>query len=146
MTASEQQQARMESLDVAVSAYLNLPYQPEELVIKCFASIAESEKRVVQSSRLTLEHKSLQLHLGDNSVQLTGLEFDLLRLLLEQPNRTFTRTEILDAIYQGLSSSSERAIDNQIKNLRHKLKHLDAEQQMIQSVYGVGYKFNAELA
>jgi DNA-binding response OmpR family regulator len=77
-------------------------------------------------------------------VTLTATEFDLLATLLRQPGRVFTRAQLLDAIHGVAIESYERAIDAHIKNLRRKLEPDPRQPRYIQTIYGVGYRFNDE--
>jgi two-component system response regulator BaeR len=73
-------------------------------------------------------------------VSLTPNEFALLKALMARPNRVFTRGELLNLV-QGYSFDGyERTIDSHIKNLRKKMAENFAEQEVISTVHGVGYK------
>jgi two-component system, OmpR family, response regulator BaeR len=74
---------------------------------------------------------------------LTPLEFRMLRLLVSQPGRVFTRAQLLDAAHADLRDVSDRAIDSHIKNLRRKIDAVEPGCECIASVYGVGYRLDA---
>jgi DNA-binding response OmpR family regulator len=77
---------------------------------------------------------------GDRDIELTPIEFDLLKALAENPGRVCSRMQLLDKVQGDAYEGYERTIDSHIKNLRKKLE-LDAEHsKYIITVYGVGYK------
>ena len=67
----------------------------------------------------------------------------MLRVLLGQPGRVFSRAQLLDAAHADLRDVSDRAIDSHVKNLRRKMQAVEPGCECIASVYGVGYRFDA---
>ena len=74
---------------------------------------------------------------------LTPLEFRMLRHMLSQPGRVFSRAQLLESAHADQRDVSDRAIDTHVKNLRRKLQAVRAADDCIASVYGVGYRFDA---
>ncbi len=146
-SASELQIKRMTILDIAVSLYLDSNYKAEDLVIQSLAAISKSEIKSKRLEALVLELDATgnSIHFGDVELRLSPLEFELFQLFYTDPNKTYTREQIWQAIFPNDEIANTRTIDNHVKNLRGKLKVLDAENNMILSIYGVGYKFNSEL-
>ena len=79
--------------------------------------------------------------LKGQSLELTVVEFQLLKLLASDPGRIFTRNQLIDRIYHDHRIVSDRTIDSHIKKLRRKISDALPGQEFIQSVYGIGYKF-----
>ena len=75
-------------------------------------------------------------------MQLTPSEFDLLALLARHPGQTMTRQQLMDDLYGGAASSVDRSVDSHVKNLRRKLASA-SDTNLIETVYGVGYRFVA---
>ena len=73
-------------------------------------------------------------------VELTAIEFNLLKILNKKPGRIYSRSQLIDLIYQDNRIVSERTIDSHIKKLRKKLNAISSENELVQSVYSVGYK------
>jgi two-component system, OmpR family, response regulator BaeR len=73
-------------------------------------------------------------------LDLTPVEFRLLKTLAFAPGRVFSRTQILDRLYADHRIVTDRTIDSHIKNLRRKLQQASPNCELIESVYGVGYK------
>jgi two-component system alkaline phosphatase synthesis response regulator PhoP len=74
------------------------------------------------------------------AVDLTPTEFDLLAALMREPGRVFTRTQLVEGIYDVAYQGYDRAIDSHIKNLRQKIEPDPRKPTYVQTVYGVGYK------
>ena len=70
----------------------------------------------------------------------------MLRLMLGQPGRVFSRAQLLDSMHADERDVSDRAIDSHIKNLRRKIQAVDPDFDCITSIYGVGYCFDAPAA
>lgn len=66
----------------------------------------------------------------------------MLRVLMSQPGRVFSRSQLLDSAHADLRNVSDRAIDSHIKNLRRKIQMIEPGQECITSIYGVGYRFD----
>ncbi|MEM7610954.1 MAG: winged helix-turn-helix domain-containing protein, partial [Pseudomonadota bacterium] len=73
-------------------------------------------------------------------IDLTPVEFRLLKRLSEQPGRVYSRAQLMSSIYLDGRVVSDRTVDSHIKNLRHKMTDAGCPDDMIHSIYGVGYK------
>ena len=78
--------------------------------------------------------------LHGNPLDLTPVEFRLLSIMQAHPGRVFSRDQLLNAIYDDHRIVTDRTIDSHIKNLRKKMQALSTDEDMIRSIYGVGYK------
>ncbi|MGD9122532.1 MAG: winged helix-turn-helix domain-containing protein [Desulfobacterales bacterium] len=76
---------------------------------------------------------------------LTPSEFELLKVMMQQPNRVFSRSELINRVQGYDFEGYDRTIDTHIKNLRKKIVHVLPGQEIISTVYGVGYRFNEPL-
>jgi two-component system response regulator BaeR len=76
-----------------------------------------------------------------HDLELTAVEFKLLHFLVANPGRIYGRQQLMDKIYPDQRTVSDRTIDSHIKKLRKKIEAIDPNAKLIQSVYGVGYKF-----
>ena len=81
---------------------------------------------------------------GNEQIDLTPSEFDLLAALMAEPGRVFTRRELLDRLQGGMTYDGyERMINVHISNLRNKIEVDPSSPRYIETVYGTGYRFNA---
>jgi DNA-binding response OmpR family regulator len=94
---------------------------------------------VIRLGGLEIDSEKHSLTFNDNPIKLTPNEFRLLQLLASRPGQTLTREQLLEDLH-GSASSFDRSIDSHIKNLRKKLEAASG-QPMIETVYGVGYRF-----
>jgi two-component system response regulator BaeR len=78
-------------------------------------------------------------------LNLTPSEFELLKVMMQQPNRVFSRSELINRVQGYDFEGYDRTIDTHIKNLRKKIVHVLPGQEIISTVYGVGYRFNEPL-
>ncbi|TLN28521.1 winged helix-turn-helix transcriptional regulator, partial [bacterium] len=81
---------------------------------------------------------------GDQAVELTPTEFNLLAAMADQPGRVFNRLQLLEAVQGTAYEGYERTIDAHVKNLRAKLEVDPKEPRYVETVFGVGYRFRKE--
>jgi two-component system response regulator BaeR len=90
---------------------------------------------------LELDRDRLVAKSGHQEIPLTLVEFELLATLLQHPGRIFGREQLMTKVYTDNRIVSDRTIDSHIKKLRKKLAEIIPTQEVIHSVYSVGYKF-----
>ena len=146
LTARGEESDKLVGLELGADDYMVKPFSPKELVARVRAVLRRAEGRagpaadVLHAGDLTLDIPRLRLTVGDQVVELTPTEFQLLAALARQPGRIFTRAQLLDAVHGVAFESYERAIDTHIKNLRRKIEPDPRQPRHILTVYGVGYK------
>jgi DNA-binding response OmpR family regulator len=145
LTARTEDVDKIVGLEMGADDYVTKPFSPRELVARVRAVLrrvggGEQEPEVLRVGELTLNKTTHTVTLADQPVELTPSEFDLLAVFMAQPNRVFSRLELLERV-QGIAYEAyERTIDVHIKNLRGKVEANPREPVYIQTVYGVGYK------
>lgn len=141
LTARIDEIDRLLGLDAGADDYVCKPFSPNELVARVKAQLRRAGGYLVQTaSPWTLDDAALRIAWRGQALPLTPLEFRLLRTLLRQPGRVFSRQQLLDAAHADTRNVSDRAIDSHVKNVRRKLVALSAEADRIATVYGVGYR------
>jgi two-component system response regulator BaeR len=90
-------------------------------------------------ARLVIDDAALRATLAGTLLDLTPVEFRLLRTLAHEPGRVFGRQQLLDGLYDDHRVVTDRTVDSHVKNLRRKLAEACPGQDLIRSVYGVGY-------
>ena len=88
-----------------------------------------------------MDELRLRAVLNDRDLELTAVEFKLLQFLAATPGRIYSRQQLMDRIYPDERIVSDRTIDSHIKKLRRKIAVATPDEELIHSVYGVGYKF-----
>ena len=130
----------MVGLDLGADDYLAKPFGMMEMVSRIRAVLRRSAPpadRPLQIGRLRMDPMAHTVYAGENRVELTLKEFDLLRLLMEHPGRVFTRDQLLEQIWSTDYLGETRTVDVHIGTLRTKLGPCG---DYIRTVRGVGYR------
>ena len=121
--------------------YMVKPIDMDEMVVRVAALLRRarigSDKKIVMGDT-TLDYNNLIVRIGNQEFQLPNKEFQIIFKLLSQPNRIFTRNQIMDEIWGYETDTEERTVDVHIKRLREKFSDNKAFQ--IITVRGLGYK------
>lgn len=142
-TARVEEIDRLLGLDLGADDYICKPYSPREVVARVKAVLRRAGHGAVAPGEgpLALDETTLRVRAGQREVELTAVEFALLAALHAAPGRIFSRDRLMDRIYQDHRVVSDRTIDSHVKKLRRKLAEILPEQDLIHSVYGVGYRY-----
>lgn len=143
-TARVEEIDRLLGLELGADDYVCKPYSPREVVARVKTVLrrmlpAGTESAVAQAG-IVLDEARFQATIEGLPLDLTPVEFRLLKTLLAQPGRVFSRGRLLDNLYNDQRVVSDRTVDTHVKNLRKKLQAGSPGQEIIHSIYGVGYK------
>ena len=144
LTARVEEVARLLGLELGADDYICKPFSPREVVARVKAVLRRSLGGVIQTEELVLDESRNKAVLKGRELDLTVVEFQLLKLLASDPGRIFNRNQLIDRIYHDHRIVSDRTIDSHIKKLRRKIFDALPGQEFIQSVYGIGYKFELQ--
>lgn len=141
-SARDQDLDRILGLELGSDDYITKPYSSKELVLRVNNII----KRVYQSfdSKIinyldyNIDLDKRVVSIKDKPIKLTTLEFDLLILLVENINKSFSREDILNAVWGNDYFGSDRAVDDLVRRLRKKMPLLN-----VNTIYGYGYRLSA---
>ncbi len=143
---------RVGGLELGADDYVTKPFSPRELVARVKRILqrtsppeAESE-RPLEYAGLRLDPRSRSVSVDGESVSLTAKEFDLLWFLLRHPRQVFTRQQLLDKVWGYEFYGDESTVTVHVRRLREKLEPNPSKPRYIQTVWGVGYKFEAPSA
>ncbi|MFC1861757.1 response regulator [Chloroflexota bacterium] len=145
LTARDDTTDKIIGLELGADDYVTKPFDPKEVISRVRAVLRRSDVKPVSKSTLNvgeimIDTNKRLVHRGDLNIELTPIEFDILRVMAENPGRVYSRMQLLDKVQGDAYEGYERTIDSHIKNLRKKLE-LDLEHpRYIITVYGVGYK------
>lgn len=145
-TAKVEEIDRLLGLELGADDYICKPYSPREVVARVKAVLRRIEtKDVEQLKDLALDREKYRVVLCGHSLELTTVEFHILELLSSRPGQIYSRSQLMDHIYNDDRIVSDRTIDSHIKKLRKKMRDAVSDTEYIHSVYGVGYKFEVEI-
>ncbi len=133
-------------LDLAGGDFLIKPFSPRELLSRVRMGFRHSAlpllpEAILAIGNLKINPSDRHTTVDDREVMLTPQEYELLLLLIQQPQRTFNRPELLDRIWGCDYVGEERAVDNLVKRLRKKLKE-NGSNKNVKTVWGCGYRFD----
>jgi two-component system, OmpR family, alkaline phosphatase synthesis response regulator PhoP len=148
LTAKTTEQDRIEGLDLGADDYVTKPFSPKELAARVRAvfrrTVDESIEMGPQELKfgeLTINFPKHEAYLSGQPLNLTPVEFKLLGVLIREPNRVFSRAQLIEKVLGYDFDGFDRTIDVHILNLRRKVEIDPSRQRYIKTVYGAGYKF-----
>jgi two-component system response regulator BaeR len=144
VTARVEEIDRLLGLEMGADDYMCKPYSPREMVARVKAVLRRLQPQASQTldtDNISLDADRFRVLAAGREIELTAVEFLLLQTLHRRPGHIFSRSTLMDLMYQDQRIVSDRTIDSHIKKLRRKLNALLPDQELIHSVYGAGYRF-----
>jgi two-component system response regulator BaeR len=145
ITARVDEIDRLLGLELGADDYVCKPFSPREVVARVRAVLRRTRQRSTETpltvGEIALDEQKHQVLISDREVKLTPCEFQLLKALLAQPNRVFSRNELLNLVQGYDFEGYDRTIDTHVKNLRKKVATIVPGRELVSTVYGIGYKF-----
>lgn len=143
LTARVDELDRLLGLNTGADDYVCKPFAPREVVARVRALLRRSRGLLKATPSLwSVDETSFRIRWRSEWLNLTRIEFMMLRLLLSRPGRVYSRAQLLATVHDSQRDISDRAIDTHVKNLRKKIQAVEADCDCIASVYGVGYRFD----
>jgi two-component system response regulator BaeR len=142
VTARVEEVDRLVGLELGADDYICKPFSPREVVARVKAVLRRGLRTEASPTGLALDDERYEAKLDGAALELTPVEFRLLKTLASRPGRIFPRGQLLDALYADHRVVSDRTVDSHVKNLRRKLQSARPGPDLVRSVYGVGYKLD----
>lgn len=152
LTARASEEDLLLALDLGADDYMTKPYSPRELMARVRALLRRAQRAatgaatagdgdgVLRCGPLEVDARRHRVRLDDREVDCTPGEFQLLATLAAEPDRVFTRGQLLTAIHGSDAWVTERTVDVHVMNLRKKLERDARRPRLLLTVFGVGYK------
>lgn len=152
LTALEAEENQIKGLDLEADDYITKPFSITEVMARIKANIRRNtEYAAVQPEQTKLAWGPLVMNLENHTVtksgeiiELTAKEFDILRLLLENPQRVYTKAQIYSLIWNDAYMGDENAVNVHISRLRTKIEDDPRKPQVVITVWGIGYKLGEQ--
>jgi DNA-binding response OmpR family regulator len=149
LTARDDELDKVLGLELGADDYITKPFSIREFRSRVRALLrraaipasARLEDETIERNGLRIDIGQRDVHVDGRAVQLTYVEFELLRTLAATPGRVFSREMLLQALWGGSDYREPRTIDVHVRHLREKLERDPSEPEYILTVRGVGYRF-----
>lgn len=147
ITARTEEVDRLIGLEVGADDYVCKPFSPREVVARVKVILRRVQGPPVSVTKNEIRYRDVSLdvdrfkcEVNGQDIEPTRVEFRLLKTLMASPGRVYSRESLMELAYDDRRIVSDRTIDTHIKNLRKKLASAGAGEELIHSIYGVGYK------
>jgi DNA-binding response OmpR family regulator len=148
LTARAQESDRIQGLTVGADDYLTKPFSAKELIARIKSLLRRTYQKgysdVKRAFGIVIDCESRQAYVNGEILVLRGKEFDLLAQLAKHPGRAYSREELLERVWGYDFDGDIRIVDVYIRKLRERIELNSAHPEYIQTVWGVGYRFQVD--
>jgi DNA-binding response OmpR family regulator len=146
LTAKGEESDRITGLRLGADDYVVKPFSPAELVARIDAVLRRAvvptgEQPTIEVGQLAIDPTARRVFVDGEEAQLTSREFDLLLFFVTHPGQVFSRTQLMDAVWQYSFYTDTSTVTVHIRRLRAKIEADPAKPRHLQTVWGIGYRF-----
>lgn len=148
LTAKSQDIDKITGLEYGADDYIVKPFNPMELLLRIKAILRrigdEEEKRTIEQGRFKIDTYAKKVFKSDKEIDLTPKEYSIIKLFLENPDKAFSRDELMDLIWGENYIADPKIVDVNIRRLRSKIESSSSKQGYIETIWGFGYRWRGE--
>ena len=142
-------ETKVAALKGGADDYLTKPFEPEEVLSRVYAALrrykieagkTEKDTEVYRYKKLRLHPDSRKAEIGGQELPLTMHEYDILYLLIKDPEKVYSREHLYEQVWKGGYYGEDNTVNVHISNLRRKIAAADPEDEYIRTVWGIGFK------
>lgn len=149
LTAKIEDEDKINGFNLGCDDYICKPFNISELVLRVKAVLKRcgtsyDNEIIKYGEELEVNTSTHEVKVKGKEVILTNTEYKILLTLINNPKKIYSREKLLESTIEGYYEKGDRAIDSHIKNLRQKIEEDSRNPKIIQTVYGVGYRFGLQ--
>ena len=147
LTARGEDMDKIMGLELGADDYMVKPFNPLELVARIRANLRrfqKQDKNSIYFKQFVLDLEAKCLYKNEQEIELTPTEFAILKLLMQNPGKTFSRNEIMNSVWGENYFGDLKTVDVHIRRMRGKIEDDASNPQVIKTVWGFGYRLGEE--
>ena len=148
LTAKGQDMDKIMGLEYGADDYMVKPFNPMELLLRIKALLrrigGNKENNTIRNGIFTIDSYGKKVFKGGKEIALTPKEYSLIKLFIENPNKAFSRDELLDLVWGKDYFADSKIIDVNIRRLRSKIEDSSSKEGYIETIWGFGYRWRGE--
>ena len=149
LTAKGQDMDKIMGLEYGADDYMVKPFNPMELLLRIKAILrrigGNKENNIIRNGIFTMDSYGKKVFKGGKEIDLTPKEYSLIKLFIENPNKAFSRDELLDLVWGKDYFADSKIIDVNIRRLRSKIEDSSSKEGYIETIWGLGYRWRGEV-
>ena len=149
LTAKGQDMDKIMGLEYGADDYMVKPFNPMELLLRIKAILrrigGNKENNIIRNGIFTIDSYGEKVFKGGKEIDLTPKEYSLIKLFIENPNKAFSRDELLDLVWGKDYFADSKIIDVNIRRLRSKIEDSSSKEGYIETIWGLGYRWRGEV-
>ena len=149
LTAKGQDMDKIMGLEYGADDYMVKPFNPMELLLRIKAILRRigrnKENNIIRNGIFTIDSYGKKVFKGGKEIDLTPKEYSLIKLFIENPNKAFSRDELLDLVWGKDYFADSKIIDVNIRRLRSKIEDSSSKEGYIETIWGLGYRWRGEV-
>lgn len=138
-------------LNMGADDYITKPFESEEVIARVNSQIRRYKKFEVnipvnkeyKFKKLTLEEETREVKVKDKNIYLTGHEFDILSILIKNPDKVHSRESLYEQVWKNGYYGEDNSVNVHVSNIRKKIKCICEDEDYIKTVWGIGFKLNS---